>query len=126
MDIDPLNLTQAQLADIVGVDRTTIRAWQKHGMPHTPPTSKGKAASYCGPLALNWWGGHRAADKWSLKLSVLEKIALGLSLGTEDGPNTEERARFLETAAQHGYTREDTLAALGTARGIMLARRKRH
>jgi len=124
--MDPQNLTQAQLADLVGVDRTTVRAWQKHGMPFTAPEEKGKPASYCGPLALNWWGGHRAADKWSLTLSALEKIALGLSLGTEGGPNTEERATLLDNAARHGFSREDTLAALGTARGIILARRMSH
>jgi len=51
-------LSQAELAEILGVDRTTIRNYQTAGMPYLP-AGRGRSAEYIAPLSIHWSMGFR-------------------------------------------------------------------
>jgi hypothetical protein len=118
MDIE--NLTQIELADILGVDRSTIQSWSRQGMPHRKPEKNGLPASYNGPICINWQQGHKVARAKNLDLSPLDKIAAGWACGTEGKPSAKEQEFFLDGLLADGYTRDDVLTAMGFARGLLM------
>ncbi|MEO5625749.1 MAG: hypothetical protein ABIQ70_07065 [Dokdonella sp.] len=56
-------LNQAAAAALMQVDRTTIRAWTAAGMPYTPPTERGKEASYRTSVLIQWAMWRRLRDE---------------------------------------------------------------
>lgn len=116
--MDFMNLTQTELAEIIGVDRTTIRNWTNKGMPYTPPEGKGQPGSYCGPLCINWWAGHRKAEHSSRKFSDVEKIALGYAIGCEAITPSAEK-RFIDLMALMGVGADEASKMVYFARGAL-------
>lgn len=112
MNLKSLECSQAELADLAGVDRTTIRNYQKHGLPHAPQRGKGQECKYVMPVAIHWIGAYgylRRLHKPSLK--PLEMVLLGHALGNCDfisfaewraQPETRRLAKRL-SATDGGY-----------------------
>ena len=79
-----------------GVDRTTITAWQRSGMPHRKG-EPGRRAEYAIPLALTWRLGSRTARDAKITpkpATTMETVALGLALDPPD------EARDLSTVVE--------------------------
>jgi hypothetical protein len=121
-DIDFRNLSQTQIAQLVEVDRTTVRAWTKQGMPFKKPASKGATGSYCFSVCVHWLAGHlfnqRSALK-DLKFSPLEKVAVGWLAGSGlTSLKKEDEEAYLSMMAAADTGREQALRHLEFARGV--------
>lgn len=74
---DPRLMTQAQLARLLGVDRTTITQAQREGLPYQP-ASRGRSARYNATVALYWVAGRGIARRDDLTgYRPLELVLLG-------------------------------------------------
>jgi hypothetical protein len=87
-------------------------------MPYQAPASKGAKASYCGPVVINWWAGHRRLEPHSsLTLSPTETISLGFALGNKS-INTEAEQWFIETMGRIDVDESEALKLLYFSRGV--------
>lgn len=118
-NLDPMDLSQAEIAAILAVDRTTVRAYTKQGMPYRKPEVRGGRASFCGPVAINWKLGHRVAESRGLQLSPVEKIAVGWLLGVGE-PNAEELKLFVELLGYLKIPPRKAEGILEFARGVLV------
>lgn len=80
------HFSQTDIAAILGVDRTTVRAWTKAGMPYAEPTTRGKEAEFSLPVALYWsvWLKVSAICGWP-ELDPLHALALARAYSERDG-----------------------------------------
>ncbi len=121
--MDFRNLSQKELATIMGKDRTTIRAWTVAGMPYKKPVQKGMKASFDSAHCVHWCGGHWLAETNGLELRPLEKVAVGWLIGSgcaENGRVSKEDERlYLGIMKRAGIGREQALRLLEFARGVI-------
>ena len=68
--------SQGDLAEIFGVDRTRIHAWQRQGLP-VLHGGRGVQNLHPVPVALRWRIGSRVAKGLQLNLGALDTVALG-------------------------------------------------
>lgn len=116
--MDPKNLSQADLAQFMGVDRTTIRAWTVLGMPYKKPAAKGAKAGFCSSICIHWKIGHRITESRRGDFSPLQKVAIGWYSGFRDSHLTgEDESAFLEMMGAAGLNRESAFRQLEFARG---------
>jgi len=59
-------LSQADLATSLKVDRTTIRAWTRAGMPYQPPATQGSNGLYDLGIATLWATWTSCKSDWNL------------------------------------------------------------
>ena len=115
-------LSQGELADIIGVDRSTIHAWQRDGLPYEAQ-GRGKPGRYIAPVALNWWGGREAVRKQGLNITCPKLTALyGHSLGMGGQPDWEKSAKRL--AALMNVTGPEFYRLFGMVQGMKLMSRR--
>ena len=116
------SLSQAELAKIVGKDRTTIRAWTLAGMPYEKPDKKGSNASFDSGHCLNWLGGHLLAEKRSLTLSPWQKVVVGwvIGIGIERTKMRKDDDQvYLEMMGRAGIRKEEAIRLIEFARGVL-------
>jgi len=113
-------LSQVELAELIGVSRTTISAWQRESMPFEPQ-GRGKASRYIAPVAVNWYQGREAIRKMGLKLTDPKLTVLfGHSIGMGGEPGWKRTARSL--AEKMNVTGEEFIRLFAMCEGIRLAR----
>lgn len=79
-EFDVNNVSQSAIAEFFGVDRTTVRAWQKKGLPHIN-NGKGKSLTFVGPLAVRWRIGQKAGLEYKIDTSdPLTSICFGYAV----------------------------------------------
>ncbi len=74
------------MAQAFGVDRSTIHAWQRRGLPYID-NGKGKPSAYVPPLVLRWCLAHDVAkdDQWGIKLTDgLSAVCFGYALDHDE------------------------------------------
>jgi phage terminase Nu1 subunit (DNA packaging protein) len=121
-ELDFENLSQTELAQLVGIDRTTVRSWTQRGMPYRKPTGKGQPASYSSAICIHWRAGHKFSEQptmASLELSPLQKTAIGWLAGNAAHISAEDEKLFVGMMAGAGLKREQALRHLEYARGIL-------
>lgn len=84
-----IRANQGDLAEIMGVDRTSIHAWQRSGMPHISQGA-GKAVIYIVPLCMRWRLGQKVAPhpRWKVDArNTVDRVAFGAALSelSEEG-----------------------------------------
>ncbi|MDO8864041.1 hypothetical protein Q6D67_20345 [Haliea sp. E1-2-M8] len=107
-------LSQRELATILDVDPSSIGNWTRLGMPYTP-APKGQAGSYSAPVCINWKFGHTWAKRSQIKLTPLEKVAIGWLTGAGE----PDMGLFAEVVRQAGAEPEAAPELLGFARGLL-------
>ncbi len=117
---DPLTCNQAELAQMVGVDRTTIRAYAQAGMP-CALKNKRRENNYIVPLCINWIAGYQAARANDLPMmNPLELILFGYSTAFRNASLQEYRAEATGIAERAGATGAEFDEAIGFLRGAKL------
>ena len=120
LNAKPPTANQSDLAELIGVDRTTIRAYAKAGMPCTPKT-KGRENNYCVPLCVHWACGYQAARANSLPMmQPLELILFGYSGAFRNASYQEYRSEAAGIAELAGATPAEFEQAVGFLRGAKL------
>jgi len=120
LSADPPTANQADLAELIGVDRTTIRAYANAGMPCTPKT-KGRENQYIIPLCINWVAGYQTARENSLPMmNTLELILLGYTTAFQNASFQEYRSEAAGIAAKAGASDREFDEAVGFLRGAKL------
>jgi phage terminase Nu1 subunit (DNA packaging protein) len=118
--LDFQNLSQAELSQLLGVDRTTIRSWTRHGLPYREPETKGGKGSYCASICIHWRAGHKFAEARGVEISPLHKVAIGWYAGNDrDTLTKEDSAAYLDMMASAGVSGERALRYLEFARGAL-------
>ena len=118
-NMDFLNLSQAEIAGLFGVDRTTIRAWQLVGMPYQRPAAKGAKAGYCAAVCIHWRAGHRLAESRRVDLTAHQKLAVGWLAGFRAAqPSNGDLSCYLAMMNESGLDQEGALRQLEFARGF--------
>ena len=117
----PPTANQADLAEMIGCDRTTIRAYAKAGMPCEPKT-KGRENNYIVPLCIHWIAGYQAARANSLPMmQPLELILFGFTTAyRNDLSSREYHADAAGLADKAGATPAEFEQAVGFLRGAKL------
>jgi phage terminase Nu1 subunit (DNA packaging protein) len=120
LNAKPPTANQADLAELIGVDRTTIRAYAKAGMPCTPKT-KGRENNYVIPLCVNWVAGYQAARENGLPMmNTLELVLLGFTTAFQNASFQEYRSEAAGIAATAGASDREFDEAVGFLRGAKL------
>ena len=120
LSADPPTANQADLAEMFGVDRTTIRAYVKSGMPCTLKTT-GREDQYIIPLCVNWAAGYQTARENSLPMmNTLELILLGYTTAFQNASFHEYRSEAAGIAATAGASDREFDEAIGFLRGAKL------
>ena|ERR1700722_2784500 len=83
--------SQQQVAELMGVDRTTVRAWTKSGMPfinHGP----GKSSEYDTSIVLYWYASVIQRNSRPLPdMSPCRRLAVARALADRNDDPREER-----------------------------------
>jgi len=121
MKTDPPTCNQAELAQMVGANRTTIRAYARAGMPCLPKT-KGRENNYIVSLCIHWIAGYQAARANSLPMmQPLELILFGYSGAFRNNASYQEyRSEAASIAATAGASDREFDEAIGFLRGAKL------
>lgn len=111
---------QAGLAELLNVDRTTIRAYAMAGMPCVDG-GRGKENRYPVPLCLYWFVGFQAAREHRLPgMMPLEYILYGHSSAFRDSPFSQWRNEAMKLATKAGGTAAEAVETIGYLRGARL------
>ncbi|EME8414992.1 hypothetical protein [Klebsiella quasipneumoniae] len=114
-------VSQQDIAEHFGVNRTTIRTWTKQGMPYLE-ADRGKPGGYHIGHVLWWSMGKRRFEEIEFRgdTSALEKIMFARLISSElDGPYGEEfERRFDDSLLVYGYTPEDVSMARNKMAGF--------
>ena len=122
---DPPTCDQADLAELIGVDRTTIRHYTQAGMPHMAG-GRGKKNCYIIPVCINWVAGYQAARENGLPMmSPLELILFGYTTAFQNASFQEYRSEATGIAATAGASDREFDEAVGFLRGAKLLPRPR-
>jgi hypothetical protein len=117
---DPPTANQADLAKMIGVDRTTVRNYTKAGLPFVPG-GRGKQNRYVIPVAINWVSGYQAARENGLPMmSPLELILFGYTTAFRNSSLHEYRSAAAGIAEKAGATSAEFDEAIGFLRGAKL------
>jgi hypothetical protein len=120
LNAKPPACNQADLAELLGVDRTTIRAYTQAGMPHMPG-GKGRENRYVVPICINWAAGYQAARANGLPMmQPLELILFGYSTAFRNASLQEYRGAAAGIAEKAGATPAEFDEAVGFLRGAKL------
>ena len=121
-DKSPIYISQHELAQIIGVNRTTITEWQRQGLPYEPQ-GRGKENRYIAPVAINWWAGRRLIDQMGLKITdPALTVLLGHAIPMSNEPDWEAHAKHV--AALMDVTGSEFERLFGTVQGILLYRKR--
>lgn len=114
-------VSQQELATIFGVNRTTVRAWTKQGLPCLEG-DKGKPHMYHPGIAM-WWrkGRQYAGVLCTSELSALQQIALARAYIEDDEITTDSDA-FAGYLAQMGIDDKAARDAFAFAQGVVSGR----
>lgn len=122
-DLDFDNLSQGELAKLIEVDRATIHAWGREGMPYKKPSRKGEKGAYSLSACIHWRAGHDLSRRRGLRdieLTPLQKVALGWILGNgTTNFRDDDIAAFSNMLEGIGIERETALRDLDFARGVV-------
>lgn len=114
-------VSQQDIAEHFGVNRTTIRIWTKQGMPYLE-ADRGKPGGYHIGHVLWWIMGKRRFEEIGFRgeTSALEKIMFARLISSElDGPYGEEfERRFDDSLLIYGYALEDVSMARNKMAGF--------
>ncbi|HCN6359533.1 TPA: hypothetical protein N6Z78_005456 [Escherichia coli] len=115
-------VSQQEIAEHFKVNRTTIRAWTKQGMPYLN-ADRGKSGGYHIGHTLFWYSGksHLQTIGYHVETSALEKIMFARLLSSErDEYSSEEtEQRFDEGLHIYGYSPEDVSKARNKMAGFL-------
>lgn len=120
LNAKPPTANQADLAELVGVDRTTIRHYTQAGMPHMAG-GRGKENRYIIPVCVHWIAGFQSARANSLPMmQPLELILFGYSGAFRNATFQEYRSEAAGIAATAGASDREFDEAIGFLRGAKL------
>ena len=120
LNAKPPTCNQADLAQMVGVDRTTVRNYTKAGLPFVPG-GRGKENRYIVPLCIHWIAGYQAARANGLPMmQPLELILFGYSTAFRNASLHEYRSAAAGIAEKAGATPAEFEQAVGFLRGAKL------
>ena len=112
---------QTEIAEILGVDRSTVARWCRDNLPHQRGTV-GKEHRIELRTALHWNIGHKWATDKNLELSALEKILWALShgfIGGKENPSFSQwRSRMLDEFDWFSVSRDQISFAIGRLCGL--------
>ena len=115
-------VSQQEIAEHFNVNRTTIRAWTKQGMPYLN-ADRGKSGGYHIGHTFFWYSGksHLQTIGYHVETSALEKIMFARLLSSErDEYSSEETEhRFDEGLHIYGYSPEDVSKARNKMAGFL-------
>ena len=114
-------VNQAEIAKVLGVDRTTVHRYQREGMPYRSQR-QGKAAGYCVPVCLHWFMGREALRDTDHSRRLNEPLfpmlfsrAMMYPAGEPWADTLASVVRLTEAA---GRARDDALLVVGELRGL--------
>ncbi|HCK2662604.1 TPA: hypothetical protein O1K60_000700 [Escherichia coli] len=115
-------VSQQEIAEHFKVNRTTIRAWTKQGMPYLD-ADRGKSGGYHIGHTLFWCMGksHLDAIEYHGETSALEKIMVARLISSErDEYFSEETEQRFDNGLQiYGYSPEDVSKARNKMAGFL-------
>lgn len=115
-------VSQQEIAEHFKVNRTTIRAWTKLGMPYLD-ADRGKSGGYHIGHTLLWCTGksHLEAMEYHRETSALEKIMLARLISSERDEyySEETEQRFDNGLLIYGYSPEDVSKARNKMAGFL-------
>ena len=120
-------LSQQEIADQFGVDRTTVRAWTKRGLPFIEG-DKGKPGRYQLGHVLFWVRGQEGLKELGMtgELHPLDCIMhsreIMLSMVGEEEDKQEYEKKFNKGLEIYGYSPDEIAQARGRAQGIEIGR----
>ena len=121
-DKPPKYISQHELAQIIGVNRTTITEWQRQGLPYEPQ-GRGKENRYIAPVVINWWAGRRLIEQMGLKITdPALTVLLGHAIPMSSEPDWETSAKRLVGHMNLPSSKFNRL--FGTVQGILLYRKR--
>ncbi|EBP3537082.1 terminase small subunit [Salmonella enterica subsp. enterica] len=120
-DINIMN--QQQIARAFRVDRTTVRAWTKRGLPFIQG-DKGKENQYHHGITMWWMLGDEFARDRALNLTAVQKIIYARHLATKIQPiePDEDMASeevMLDMLSVIGIPHDDVIRDVGFIRGLV-------
>jgi DNA-binding XRE family transcriptional regulator len=104
--------TQAETAKALGVDRTTIHAWQNEGLPCE---RRGREVLFKPPIAFSWTVGRTIAKE--KKLDIEDALYFILLARCNGAPLAVMRQECAWVAEAIDRDRDDALVALGELMG---------
>lgn len=111
---------QTTLANILGVDRTTVRAYTQIGMPFIPG-GRGESHQFQVPLCLHWYVGYSSARKHKLpEMTPLQYMLYGLTGALRDSTYSVWKRNANKLAEALGTQPGDVEEAVGFLRGARL------
>ena len=121
LQTDPPTCNQSDLAEMIRVDRTTVRNYTKAGLPFIAG-SRGKENRYIIPLCINWVAGYQTARENGLPMmNALELILLGYTTAyRNDASSRAYYAAAAGVAELAGATPAEFEQAIGFLRGARL------
>lgn len=126
MSMKDFFVNQQEIAEHFGVNRTTVRAWTKRGLPYLE-ADQGKPGRYHIGHTL-WWvlgGNHLERIGFKESVSGLDRIMLARIMSNErDGflPGDEKDTGFDKNLEVYGYAPEEIAAARNRMAGFLLGR----
>ncbi|MCY1696637.1 hypothetical protein OVA10_00755 [Lelliottia sp. SL45] len=113
-------VSQQELADNFNVNRTTVRAWTKNGLPYIPG-DQGKSHQYHPGITMWWRVGTMRAEKMYLPdLTAAQRIALAREYGEVDESHNVDA--FVCYLAKVGIDENEARSAFIFAQGIVAGR----
>lgn len=114
-------MNQAELAKQLGVDRTTIGAWVKKGLPCIKG-DQGKPHIFHFGCSLWWMLGKEFAEKRKITgLNAAQQIIFARAVADERDPGDDLAGEswMIPMLSQVGIGREDIIREIGFVRGLM-------
>ena len=111
---------QGAIASILEVDRSSILAFQKRGMPYKAG-AVGESNSYDIGLVCYWFSGNKIAMRRQIRLTALEKILLAFARGSGHQTFAAWESRALSLSDWLNSSREEIATAAGflSGRGLL-------
>lgn len=115
-------VNQGDLADLLGVDRGTVHALQRQGMPYTPG-GRGKPNTYDAPVCMYWrYGLDIAKRRGHPNVAAPTAVLVAYARNLGDDPFDFWYPRALDLARRAGATKPD--APEYVARALAVAGRQ--
>lgn len=116
--------SQQEVAQFMDVDRTTIRAWTKGGMPYKAG-GRGATGEYDAGIVFYWWASLIHRNKYTLpKMSPCRQLAVARAFVDRNDDQKEERLSrsefpecFRKMVAGH-FQKNEIEQAIAYAEGI--------
>jgi hypothetical protein len=108
-----MEVNATELAELIGKDPSTIRAWTRRGMPCIQKPRKGTEGRFSVAVAVHWHLGDHWARKSRVTLTAPQKLAVGYALGDK-----ADRQLFADLVEESGLE-ADPGELLGFAQGLL-------